>query len=291
MVWTMARKLRLAVVLLLALTLGTSTYVTAWSPRARRCQGRGQRAAPRHGALGHRDGQAEVQRDLSALLHGASLQAPVRRQLLETLEASFARIEAGGAAFQALPHAPATRAAFEDGWSAVRDWSLHAKVERELLRRREALLEQGRDPGAPELAALQREAFSNWLALAQEALTSDARLMKAIDTNAAEVDEAQRRAAAALGRARALLLVGLLVVCLATAAGGLWLSRLISRSVKSTARPASDRRRGRGAPRRLAPRPPGWRWTSARWCTENEVMDASWSPSGHGRTPGPDQPR
>ena len=237
MVWTMARKLRLAVVLLLALTLGTSTYVYGLVAEGEAlAKGVASEQFPSSMALSDIEtGQAEVQRDLSALLHGASLQAPVRRQLLETLEASFARIEAGGAAFQALPHAPATRAAFEDGWSAVRDWSLHAKVERELLRRREALLEQGRDPGAPELAALQREAFSNWLALAQEALTSDARLMKAIDTNAAEVDEAQRRAAAALGRARALLLVGLLVVCLATAAGGLWLSRLISRSVKSMA--------------------------------------------------------
>ncbi|MBK9517720.1 MAG: chemotaxis protein [Anaeromyxobacter sp.] len=237
MTWTLARKLRVAVVAGVVAAGAGAAYVYALVDDG------GDRADrtsavnfPSSLALGDIEtGQAEVQRDLAGLLNGRSMPVEVRRRLMDSLDAALARIEEGHQAFSALPHGADTAAAYQAGWTAIEAWRLRAVEVRRHLAEREALLGRGQNPYAPEVGEAQGRAFELWLPLLAEAMEADARLMKTIVTNRLEVEEARQQAGQALARARQVVLWLLALGGLSLVVAGLLIARVLSRSVKALA--------------------------------------------------------
>jgi len=184
-------------------------------------------------------GQAEVQRELATLVDAEAFTAADRAQRLELLAEALERVEEGLAAYGKLPRTPSLERLWTEAMPAVDGWLAAARSLSDALREREALLAGGAAFADPRVAEVRQRLLPRWVELVHVAATSDAKLMAVLDANGAEAVAGRDAADAALSRAHALLLTGLVLGILVSALGGFVLVQKLRHAVKALAREAT----------------------------------------------------
>jgi len=184
-------------------------------------------------------GQAEVQRELATLVDAEALTAADRAERLELLAEALERVEEGLAAYGKLPRTAALERLWTEARPAVDGWLTAARSLSDALRGREALLAGGASFADPRVAEVRQRLLPRWVELVHVAATSDAKLMAVLDANAAEAEAGRDVADAALSRAHALLLTGLVLGIVVSALGGFVLVQRLRHAVKALTREAT----------------------------------------------------
>jgi methyl-accepting chemotaxis protein len=175
--------------------------------------------------------QADASADLAALLHEQLADLGDRDARHGEIEAALRRFEGAAKAFEAEPHSREVAALWAAAEEPVARWLGAARALRDLLLERDRLTREGTALASPEQVALFARTFPAWLALNRMQEEADAKVMRAIDANAKDVEVQVGEALAAAERRGTLVLAVVALGVLLIAALGVLLARMISRAI------------------------------------------------------------